>query len=88
VARAVLGDPALLLADEPTGNLDTAAGAEVLAVLLDLHRSGTTIAIITHDLDIAGWAPRQVRVRDGQIVSDGGAGAGRGQVSAWTGARI
>jgi ABC-type lipoprotein export system ATPase subunit len=76
VARAVIGDPDLLLADEPTGNLDTAAGAEVLAVLGELNRSGTTIAIITHDLDIADRAPRQVRLRDGLIVADTGTRAG------------
>jgi putative ABC transport system ATP-binding protein len=87
VARAVAGEPDLLLADEPTGNLDTAAGAEVLDVLLDLYTSGTTIAIITHDLEIAQWAPRQVRVRDGQIVTDGGAGSGRGLTTAWKGVR-
>jgi putative ABC transport system ATP-binding protein len=77
VARAVVGEPELLLADEPTGNLDTHAGAEVLAVLGDLHAAGTTVVVITHDMEIAGWAPRQVRVRDGCIVEDGGAGAGR-----------
>jgi ABC-type lipoprotein export system ATPase subunit len=77
VARAVIGEPELLLADEPTGNLDSTAGAEVLRVLRDLHGMGTTIAIITHDLEIAQWAPRQVRVRDGRIVADGGAGNGR-----------
>jgi ABC-type lipoprotein export system ATPase subunit len=72
VARAVVGEPDLLLADEPTGNLDSAAGAEVLGVLQGLHEAGTTIAIITHDLEIAEWAPQRVRVRDGRIV-DGGA---------------
>ncbi|RCG31376.1 ABC transporter ATP-binding protein [Sphaerisporangium album] len=77
VARAVAGDPPLLLADEPTGNLDSGAGAEVLGVLRDLHASGTTIAIITHDVEIADWCPRQVRVRDGRIVADHGDGAGR-----------
>ncbi|MGH3392107.1 MAG: ABC transporter ATP-binding protein [Actinomadura sp.] len=77
VARAVAGEPDLLLADEPTGNLDSTAGTEVLGVLRDLHGSGTTIAIITHDLEIAQWAPRQVRVRDGRIVADGGSGNGR-----------
>ncbi|WP_199536932.1 ABC transporter ATP-binding protein [Spongiactinospora gelatinilytica] len=70
VARAVVGDPPLLLADEPTGNLDSGAGAEVLAVLAGLHASGTTVAIITHDMEIAGWAPRRVRLKDGLIVSD------------------
>ncbi|MEV4456441.1 ABC transporter ATP-binding protein, partial [Microbispora sp. NPDC049633] len=76
VARAVAGDPPLLLADEPTGNLDSAAGAEVLGVLRDLHAAGTTIAVITHDPEIAAWCPRQVRVRDGLVVGDPGAGAG------------
>ncbi|MFG1862974.1 ABC transporter ATP-binding protein [Microbispora bryophytorum] len=77
VARAVAGDPPLLLADEPTGNLDSAAGGEVLGVLRDLHAAGTTIAVITHDPEIAEWCPRQVRVRDGRVVADAGAGTGR-----------
>jgi putative ABC transport system ATP-binding protein len=77
VARAVVGEPDLLLADEPTGNLDTTAGTEVLKVLRDLHAAGTTIVVITHDLEIAEWAPRQVRVRDGHLVEDGGSGTGR-----------
>jgi putative ABC transport system ATP-binding protein len=76
VARAVVGDPDLLLADEPTGNLDSVAGGEVLRVLRDLHKSGTTVAIITHDHEIARWASRQVRVRDGLIVDDTGPGSG------------
>ncbi|MFI6505662.1 ABC transporter ATP-binding protein [Nonomuraea typhae] len=67
VARAVAGDPPLLLADEPTGNLDSASGAEVLRILGDLHASGTTIAVITHDMDVAAWCPRQVKVRDGAV---------------------
>ncbi|GAA2415759.1 ABC transporter ATP-binding protein [Actinomadura vinacea] len=71
VARAVVGEPDLLLADEPTGNLDTASGAEVLELLDDLHGTGTTVAIITHDLDVAGRAPRRVRVRDGLIEGAG-----------------
>ncbi|GAA2365839.1 ABC transporter ATP-binding protein [Nonomuraea africana] len=69
VARAVVGDPPLLLADEPTGNLDSAAGAEVLKIIKELHEGGTTIAIITHDNEIAEWCPRQVRVRDGLVLS-------------------
>jgi putative ABC transport system ATP-binding protein len=77
VARAVVGEPGLILADEPTGNLDSSAGEGVLDVLGDLHDSGTTVVVITHDMDIAGWAPRQVRVRDGEIVEDGGAGRRR-----------
>ncbi|TDB91737.1 ABC transporter ATP-binding protein [Actinomadura sp. 7K534] len=75
VARAVVGEPDLLLADEPTGNLDSAAGAGVLALLDDLNRAGTTVAIITHDAEVAARAPRRVRVRDGLIVADERAGA-------------
>jgi putative ABC transport system ATP-binding protein len=69
IARAVVGEPALLLADEPTGNLDTASGAAVMAVLSDLHDSGTTVVVITHDRDIAASLPRQVYMRDGRVVS-------------------
>ncbi|WP_019629749.1 ABC transporter ATP-binding protein [Actinomadura atramentaria] len=72
VARAVVGAPDLLLADEPTGNLDSAAGADVLAVLGGLHAAGTTIMVITHDPGVAAWAPRRVEVRDGRVVSDEG----------------
>ncbi|GAA1708669.1 ABC transporter ATP-binding protein [Nonomuraea bangladeshensis] len=68
VARAIVGEPALLLADEPTGNLDSAAGAEVLAILRRLHGDGTTVAVITHDSEVAAAAPRRVRLRDGRIV--------------------
>jgi putative ABC transport system ATP-binding protein len=69
VARAIVGDPPLLLADEPTGNLDSASGSEVLKILRGLHEGGTTIAIITHDNEIAEWCPRQVRVRDGKVLT-------------------
>ncbi|MFC7550367.1 ABC transporter ATP-binding protein [Plantactinospora sp. GCM10030261] len=70
IARAVAGEPALLLADEPTGNLDTASGAGVMSLLRELHASGTTVVVITHDLEIAASLPRQVRMRDGRIVAD------------------
>ncbi|MFV2103372.1 ABC transporter ATP-binding protein [Micromonospora sp. LOL_024] len=72
-ARAVVGEPALLLADEPTGNLDSAAGAAVLALLHELHAQGTTVAVITHDQDIAASLPRQIMLRDGRITRDSGA---------------
>ena len=70
VARALVGRPSLLLADEPTGALDSESGAGVLELLRELHESGTTIVVITHDHDVAAMLPRQVHIRDGQIVSD------------------
>ena len=70
IARAVVGAPALVLADEPTGNLDTAAGADVMTLLRELNAEGTTIVVITHDREIAAGLPRQVRMRDGQVVAD------------------
>ena len=68
IARAVVNTPGILLADEPTGNLDTRNGAGVLELLESLNSDGTTIVMITHDRDIAAWAPRRVEVRDGVIV--------------------
>lgn len=68
IARAVAGEPALLLADEPTGNLDSASGAGVMALLRELHAAGTTVLVITHDREIAGGLPRQVALRDGEVV--------------------
>jgi putative ABC transport system ATP-binding protein len=70
VARAVAGEPPLLLADEPTGALDTASGAGVMQLFRDLHADGTTVVIITHDRDIAASLPRQVQMRDGRIVAE------------------
>ncbi|MFB9839430.1 ATP-binding cassette domain-containing protein, partial [Actinoallomurus acaciae] len=70
IARAVVNDPALVLADEPTGALDTASGQAVLDLLLGLGEEGTTIAVITHDRDIAVRLPRQVVLRDGRVVAD------------------
>jgi putative ABC transport system ATP-binding protein len=68
IARAVAGEPALLLADEPTGNLDSASGAGVMALLWELFSAGTTVLVITHDREIAASLPRQVALRDGEVV--------------------
>jgi putative ABC transport system ATP-binding protein len=68
IARAVAGEPALLLADEPTGNLDSVSGAGVIDLLQELHASGTTVLVITHDQSIAARLPRQVAMHDGAVV--------------------
>jgi putative ABC transport system ATP-binding protein len=70
IARALINDPAIILADEPTGNLDSAASAEILALLTRLHHAGRTVVIITHEEEVARTAPRIVRMRDGRIISD------------------
>jgi putative ABC transport system ATP-binding protein len=70
VARALVMRPAVVLADEPTGNLDQAAGQQVLGLLEELNAEGTTIAVITHDREIAARLPRRVQLRDGRVVAD------------------
>ena len=68
IARALVGKPAIVFADEPTGNLDSRSGAGILALLQELHAAGSTIVTITHDHAIAGAFPRRVEIRDGVIV--------------------
>jgi putative ABC transport system ATP-binding protein len=73
IARAVVHRPALVLADEPTGNLDSASGAALLGLLHELHEEGATIVVITHDHQVAAAMPRRVEIDDGRIVRDTGA---------------
>jgi putative ABC transport system ATP-binding protein len=76
IARALVGRKAIVLADEPTGNLDSATGAAILALLHELHAGGATIAVITHDRDLAAGLPRQVEMLDGRIITDTAKGKG------------
>ncbi len=71
VARALVGRPALLLADEPTGNLDTATGEEIIGLFTELHEAGNTIVLVTHEPKLAARCPRAVRLSDGKVVADG-----------------
>jgi putative ABC transport system ATP-binding protein len=70
IARALVNDPEVIVADEPTGNLDSKASLEVMAVLQDLWRQGKTIILVTHEPDIARFAPRLIALKDGVVVSD------------------
>lgn len=77
IARALVNQPALLLTDEPTGNLDSKNGEEVLKIFHDLHAQGRTIMMVTHNPEIADELPRVIEIRDGQVLTDTGAGSGR-----------
>jgi ABC-type lipoprotein export system ATPase subunit len=78
IARAIVNDPDLILADEPTGALDSKTSDEILDLFKDLHRAGRTIAIVTHSMDVAQSAQRRITLHDGQIVADEAAGNGSG----------
>ena len=70
IARAIAAKPPVILADEPTGNLDSASSREILSILKDMHKNGRTVILITHDNGIADQARRVVRIMDGKIESD------------------
>jgi putative ABC transport system ATP-binding protein len=73
IARALVGHPEVVLADEPTGNLDSAATAELVVLLQQLNRQGTTLVVVTHDHSVAAAMDRQIQLRDGQVVADSAA---------------
>lgn len=70
IARALINNPSVILADEPTGNLDTVASSEIMNIFMQLHNEGMTVVLITHEMDIAQQAQRIIRIMDGRIVSD------------------
>lgn len=70
IARALANEPPLILADEPTGNLDTAASIEIMEIFSELHKAGATVVVVTHEENIAAFTHRIIRFSDGQIISD------------------
>ena len=86
VARALVGEPSILLADEPTGNLDSRNGEAVMELLRDLHRSGATICMVTHDVRFSRHAERTVHLFDGRVVSEEEAARAAAEAQATAGA--
>ncbi len=70
IARALIMSPSIIMADEPTGNLDSYTGIEIMSLMKDLHRQGHTIIVVTHDSNIAAYAQRIIEIKDGEIISD------------------
>jgi putative ABC transport system ATP-binding protein len=70
IARALVNNPSILLADEPTGNLDSKTGSEIMALFSRLHEAGNTIVLVTHEADIAAFAHRTIHIRDGKVEKD------------------
>ena len=71
IARALVGAPSILLADEPTGNLDSATGEDIIRLFQELHAKGHTIVLVTHEPKLAARCPRAIRLMDGKVLSDG-----------------
>jgi putative ABC transport system ATP-binding protein len=70
IARALVNNPSILLADEPTGNLDSKTGAEIMGLFERLHKAGNTIVLVTHEADVAAFAYRAIHIRDGKVEDD------------------
>ena len=70
IARALVGNPTIIFADEPTGNLDTKSSREIMSILKKLNSEGKTLIVVTHDHEIASWADRTIRLRDGRIIEN------------------